>query len=81
MDIEPFELAPGCWILAIGVESADRGVEGLIGGTTTPKKYQAAWSRDEKWEDGKTMTFTMMEDAEAYRIANLQRLTDAPLEQ
>ena len=80
MDIETFELAPGCWILAIGVEREDRGVAGLTGNTAMPKKYQAAWSSDGKWENGKTMTFTTEEDAQTYRSANLQRMKDSSSE-
>lgn len=77
MDIETFELAPGSWILAIGVERADRDIAGLKGKTTAPDKYQAAWSTDAQWDHGKTMTFTTMEEAETYLAANRQQLVDA----
>lgn len=80
MEIETFELAPGCWILAIGVESEDRGFAGLTGKTTMPKKYQATWSTEGKWENGKTMTFTSREGAEEYKTTNLQQMMDAPLD-
>lgn len=77
MDIETFELAPGSWILAIGVERADRDIAGLKGKTTMPDKYQAAWSTDAQWDHAKTMTFTTMEEAEQYLAANRQQLIDA----
>jgi hypothetical protein len=80
MEIESFELAPGCWILAIGVEAEDRGFAGLTGRTSLPRKYQAAWSTDGKWEGGKMMTFTSRETAEEYKTANLQQLMNAPLD-
>jgi hypothetical protein len=80
MDIEPYELAPGCWILAIGVERADRDVAGLTGKTTMPRTYQAAWSTDEKWTEDKSMTFTTIDEAEQYRTANRQRMLDASSE-
>lgn len=80
MEIETFELAPGCWIVAIGVESEDRGFAGLTGKTTMPKKYQATWSTDGKWENGKTMTFTSREAAEEYKTTNLQQMMDASLD-
>jgi hypothetical protein len=80
MDIEPYELAPGCWILAIGVERADRDFAGLTGKTTLPKTYQAAWSTDGKWLADKSMTFTTIDEAEQYRTANRQQMVDASSE-
>ena len=77
MEIETFELAPGCWILAIGVEREDRGFAGLTGKTAMPKKYQAGWSSDGKWENAKPMTFPTKENADEYRTTNLQRMMDA----
>ncbi|HEY4259021.1 MAG TPA: hypothetical protein VGM98_02625 [Schlesneria sp.] len=80
MEIETYELAPGCWILAIGVERADRDVAGLTGKTATPQTYQAAWSTDGKWTEDNTMTFTTIDEAEQYRTVNRQRMLDASSE-